>query len=332
MIFNYRKNFSLIVNLRIFTFIPLLLLIAGSCGENSESVDHSLSSENQKQRIVVTTTQIRDLVKRITANRFDITAMMGPGVDPHTYKPTSRDILALSKADVIVFHGMMLEGRLSDILANLKKRGIRIHELTSTLTKKQVIFSDKDQMEGHPDPHIWFNPTNWSFVASEFTNMISEFDPEGKETYEKNLLTFTKEISEVKNWAITQINKIPKSQRKLVTSHDAFQYFGKSFGMSVVALQGISTTTEAGLGDRANLVDLIKRQKIKAIFIESSVNPDAINEVANECNVQVGGKLFSDALGAKNRYATGPEGKSFSTDTWSGMMIHNVNTIVNALK
>jgi manganese/zinc/iron transport system substrate-binding protein len=281
---------------------------------------------------VVTTTQIRDLVEQITANRFDITAMMGPGVDPHTYKPTSKDILALSKADIIVFHGMMLEGRLSDVLANFKNRGVRTHELTSALSKKQVIFSDKDQLESHPDPHIWFNPTNWSFVASEFTNMISEYDPEGNETYGKNLLTFTKEITGVKNWAIAQINEIPKSQRKLVTSHDAFQYFGKSFGMSVVALQGISTTTEAGLGDRTNLVDFIKRQKIKAIFVESSVNPDAINEIANECNVQVGGKLFSDALGTKNHYVIGPKGKSFSTNTWTGMMIHNVNTIVNALK
>jgi ABC-type Zn uptake system ZnuABC Zn-binding protein ZnuA len=127
------------------------------------------------------------------------------------------------------------------------------------------------------------------------------------------------------------MENIPPSQKKLVTSHDAFQYFGRAMGLEVVALQGVSTTTEAGLGDRASLVDLIKQQNIPAIFIETSVNPGAIEEIAKECGVTVGGELFSDALGTKDHSSIGPNNKLFKANTWSGMMVHNVSTIVEAL-
>jgi ABC-type Zn uptake system ZnuABC Zn-binding protein ZnuA len=127
------------------------------------------------------------------------------------------------------------------------------------------------------------------------------------------------------------MKNIPQSNKKLVTSHDAFQYFGRAMGLEVIALQGVSTTTEAGLGDRASLVDLIKQQNIPAIFIETSVNPGAIEEIAKECGVTVGGELFSDALGPKNHSSIGPNNKLFKANTWSGMMVHNVSTIVKAL-
>lgn len=295
------------------------------------SVEHSDENKTQKRKLVVTTTHIRDLVERITANRFDIIPLMGPGVDPHIYKPTSRDILALSKADLVIFHGLKFEGRLSDALSKQKNSDIRTYALTTNLPSAQIIFSGGKENELHADPHIWFDPKIWTRVADEFTKVISKFDPSGKEIFYQNLLAFNREISEVESWAITQINRIPKSQRKLITSHDAFQYFGRAMGISVLALQGLSTSTEAGLGDRANLVDLINEQKISAVFIESSVNPDAINEIAKECNVIVGGELFSDSLGPNDHFSIGPNGQSFPTDTWSGMMIHNINTIVGAL-
>ena len=136
--------------------------------------------------------------------------------------------------------------------------------------------------------------------------MISNFDPSGKIFYTQNLQLFIEEISLIENWARAQMDNIPPSQKKLVTSHDAFQYFGRAMGLEVVALQGVSTTTEAGLGDRASLVDLIKQQNIPSIFIETSVNPGAIEEIAKECGVTVGGELFSDALGPKNHSSIGP--------------------------
>ena len=140
-----------------------------------------------------------------------------------------------------------------------------------------------------------------------------------------------KKIEVVKNWSIDQVARIPKEHRKLVTSHDAFRYFGKELGFEVIGLQGMSTTIEAGLADRANLVDFIKSQNIPAIFVESSVNPAAMREIANESDVFIGGELFSDALGPPGETIVGPDGQIFGLDSWGGMMVHNVTTIVEAL-
>lgn len=287
---------------------------------------------NTKPRIVVTTTHLYDLAKRITGDHFSITPLMGQGVDPHLYKPTSRDILALSKADLVIYHGMMLEGRLSEVLAHGKENGISVFNATSCLSDQQIIFPKKNNYKTlHPDPHVWFDPKIWAFIVNEFTTMITEFAPSGQVVFKENAELFLKEIKKIELWSLEEIKKIPIEHRTIVTSHDAFQYLGRSMGLEVVALQGVSTTSEAGLGDRVNLVDLIRKYKIPAIFIESSVNPAAIEEIAKECNVIVGGELFSDALGSQHEFTTGPNGTQYQTNTWEGMMVHNINTIVKAL-
>lgn len=331
-IMSSNKFSSIFTPIKLFLYSTVLacLLVTISCDQRA--TDNQDSFDNEKSHIVVTTTHMRDLVEKITGNRFRITALMGPGVDPHIYKPTSKDILALSKADIVIFHGMMLEGRLTEALANGKKRGILTFDATAALPNDQIIFPGEHTEDNkHPDPHVWFDPKIWSSVAKEFTQMISHFDPAEKNLYATNLQSFTDEILLIENWALEQMDSIPKSQKKLITSHDAFQYFGRAMGLEVVALQGVSTTTEAGLGDRANLVDLIKAQNIPAIFVESSVNPDAIKEIASECKVTIGGELFSDALGSKEHSSVGPQGRIFPANTWSGMMVHNITTIVKAL-
>ena len=333
MTFKYHNKFILLIKFGCYNIFSVWLLLLMSCEQGFTNNQNPILPDSEKPQIVVTTTHLRDMVTKITGDRFRITSLMGPGVDPHIYKPTSRDILALSKADIVIFHGMMLEGRLSEALASGKKMGILTFDATSALPKEQIIFPNEHGGDTkHPDPHVWFDPKIWSSIANEFTKMISNFDPQGEIFYLRNLKLFTDDILLIENWSIDQMKSIPLSQKKLITSHDAFQYFGRSMGLEVVALQGVSTTTEAGLGDRTNLVDLIKKQNIKAIFIESSANPDAINEVANECGVIVGGELFSDALGSKDHMSTGPNGKSFPANTWAGMMVHNVNTIVKALR
>lgn len=320
-------------------FKPIFLILSASllffgCGENPtlQLGDKENIQDKSKPTIVVTTTQLRDLVQRITRDRFSITSLMGPGVDPHLYKATSKDILALSKADLVVYHGMDLEGRLSDALAHGTSKGIRTFNATFTLPASSIIFPDeKNSEETHADPHVWFDPKIWSFIVGEFVSTITEFDPDGKTFFENNAQLFQEEIRAIEAWAKMEIQKIPETQRTLITSHDAFQYLGRTFGLNVIALQGISTTSEAGLGDRANLVDLIREHQIPAIFIESSVNPGAIEEIAKECDVVVGGELFSDALGSGTESAKGPSGTQYLADTWEGMMVHNINTIVSAL-
>ena len=334
MIFNSHKNYLFSPKYKALFYIPWVIFLIFGCGENQDSelrVEENYQNE-PKTKVVVTTTQLRDLVQFITKDRFSITSLMGPGVDPHIYKATSKDILALSKADLVIFHGMDLEGRLSDALTYGKKNGILTFSATSTISHDSLIFPDEPiSDETHADPHVWFDPKIWSFMVSEFTTYISEFDPERKTFFKRNALRLQQEIDAIENWAMREIKKIPENQRTLVTSHDAFQYLGRAFGLKVVGLQGISTTSEAGLGDRANLVDLIRKQNIPAIFIESSVNPGAIEEIAKECEVVVGGKLFSDALGSGEELVQGPNGNQYYTDTWAGMMVHNINTIVSAL-
>ncbi|MDA8774366.1 zinc ABC transporter substrate-binding protein [Opitutales bacterium] len=333
MTFNNPNKSNVFIKLFIYNTTLALLFLTISCERGPKEDLNVIAIDNEKTNIVVTTTHIRDLVQKITGNRFRIHSLMGPGVDPHIYKPTSRDILAITKADIVVFHGMMLEGKLSEVLSSGEKKGIFTFNATAGLPNEQIIFPDQgDGNIQYPDPHVWFDPKIWSTVAREFTKMISDFDPAGKNFYKKNLKLFTDEILLIENWATAQMKNIPQSNKKLVTSHDAFQYFGRAMGLEVIALQGVSTTTEAGLGDRASLVDLIKQQNIPAIFIESSVNPGAIEEIAKECKVTVGGELFSDALGSKDHSSVGPGGRLFTANTWSGMMVHNVSTIVKALR
>ncbi len=160
---------------------------------------------------------------------------------------------------------------------------------------------------------------------------LIELDPESEAEIRKNARELLEEIEELKIWSLEQVAEIPQGSRKLVTSHDAFRYFGKDLGLEVIGLQGMSTSVEAGLADRANLVDFIKQQNIPAIFVESSVNPAAMNEIAKESGVFIGGELFSDALGPPGKSAIGPAGKSFKLNSWGGMMVHNVSTIAEAL-
>ena len=314
--------------------LPILIFSILSCCSSDENFPQAgLSKSDALPKVVVTTTHLHDIVNRLTNDRLSVTSLMGPGVDPHIYKPTSRDILAISKSDLIIFHGMMLEGKLSETLKNTQKKGILTYNATANLSEDKILFSnDFEDSKNHPDPHVWFDPLIWSEVVMNLSNELARVDPEGTEFYKANAQNLVNEISFIYDWAKKRVNSIPLTQRKLITSHDAFKYFGRAMGIKVIALQGISTATEAGLADRANLVQLIKEEKIAAIFVESSVNPDALTEIAKESKTSIGGKLFSDALGSEKDFAIGPNDKTYKCNTWAGMMIHNVNTIVDSLR
>lgn len=288
-------------------------------------------NESKLPQVVVTTTHLSDLVDSLAGKRVKVTSLMGPGVDPHLYKPTSRDLSSLAKADLIVFHGLMLEGRMGHALEQTDKKGISSIAATSEIPKSLVLSDDGEGSDGHEDPHVWFSPEIWSICVNTLMKELIELDPEAEAEIRENARRILSEIDEIKNWSLDQVEQIPHERRKLVTSHDAFRYLGKDLGLEVIGLQGMSTNVEAGLADRANLVDLIKKQNIPAIFVESSVNPAAMHEIAKESGVVIGGELFSDALGSPGESVIGPAGKSFELDSWGGMMVHNVSTIVEAL-
>lgn len=249
---------------------------------------------------------------------------MGPGVDPHLYKATQGDLQVLEDADIIFYNGLALEGKMSDIFEKMQKDKSVV--AIGEVVPKDRILND----EAHPelfDPHIWFDIEVWKLATHEITKSLTEeFSTDGDQ-FAENERKFFEELDELNGWTKERISEIPEEQRVLVTAHDAFNYFGESNGMEVRGLQGLSTDAEYGLKDIQNIVNFLVEQNIKAVFIESSVSDKAMNAVIEGAKekghtIQIGGELYSDAMGAEGT----EEG------TYIGMYKHNVNTIVDSLK
>lgn len=283
----------------------------------------SNTNHNGKPNVVTTTTMITDLVKNIGGEHINVQGLMGSGVDPHLYKASEGDVTKLSSADIIFYNGLHLEGKLVEVLEKMKTQ--KTIAIADALDKNTLISSE--YFASNYDPHIWFNVDYWIQAAQFVANTLSEAVPEQKESFQENGAKYIEQLQNLKRELQTTINTLPKEKRILVTAHDAFNYFGKAFDFEVVGLQGISTATEAGVQDVQKLSSFIIENKVKAIFVESSVPKRTIEALqaavkSKGHNVVIGGSLYSDALGSEGS----PEG------TYIGMFKHNVNTIVNALK
>jgi len=308
--------------------IGFLLNLGCELATDSESVNANSSGE--KISIVTTTTQVTDLVQRLVGNSCDIKPLMGPGVDPHSYKPTALDITAISTADMVIYHGLQLEGKLATILSNGKESRIKTFAVSSLVPKNMLLASDEDTTE-YPDPHIWFAPKLWKQCLSDLSEYLIKELPDLRNQIMERRVLMENEIDVVTEWAQAKLNSIPEEKRILITSHDAFRYLGKYFGIEVIALQGISTLQEAGLLDRSNLVDFIREKKVGCLFIESSVNPKAIEEIAKQTGASIGAPLYSDALGPSDEKSIGPNQKAYPHDSWEGMMVYNILSICRGL-
>ena len=282
-----------------------------------------------KMNVVGTTTMVTDMVREIGGDRVNVVGLMGPGVDPHLYKPASGDVVKLQRAKIIFYSGLMLEGRMTDLFRRMARAGKLVYAVTESIPEKDRL--EPPEFAGHPDPHIWGDPILWSNCIVTVVDGLSKADPAGAADYAKRGKAVDASYKAMKEWALKRIAEVPREHRILVTSHDAFNYFGQAFGFQVVAVQGLSTVTEAGLADIVKTVDFIKQKKIKAIFIESSVNPAAIKRVSKDSDVKIGGELFSDACGALGDMHEA-HGEKYDVGTYIGMLKHNVNTVVDALK
>ncbi|HSI90050.1 MAG TPA: zinc ABC transporter substrate-binding protein [Adhaeribacter sp.] len=288
--------------------------------ENTKEADLS----NRKLKIVTTTGILADAVQNITQDLAEVEALMGSGVDPHLYKATQGDLKKLQEADMIIYNGLHLEGKMGEVLEKLAKRKNVIAAadgLEETQLRKALEFSTTY------DPHIWFDVALWKKSVEFISQKIQEKDPKNQAAYEKNTAKYVQELYLLNTWVIKEIASVPEQQRTLVTAHDAFGYFGRAYKIEVKGLQGISTVSEFGLRDVSELVNMIVENKIKAVFVESSVSPKAIEAVVAGCRdkgheINIGGTLYSDALGAEGTEA----------GTYIGMVRHNVQTIVKALK
>ena len=277
-----------------------------------------------KIRVVTTTGMIADAVINIAGDTLEVEALMGPGVDPHLYKATQGDLKKLTTADLILYNGLLLEGKMGEVLEKLGR-------IKPVIAVGSAI--DTTQLLGSPlfhnahDPHIWFDVSLWKQVVNKINKSLQELDPVNSEYYNRNSENYLLRLDSLHLEVKSQIARVPPEQRVLITAHDAFEYFGRAYNIEVRGLQGLSTLTEFGLKDVTDLVRFIIDRQIKAVFIETSISERSIQAVVEGCrhkghNVRIGGSLFSDAMGDKNT----------AEGTYIGMVNANVQIITQALK
>ncbi|MDQ4077429.1 MAG: zinc ABC transporter substrate-binding protein [Chloroflexota bacterium] len=297
----------------------VLLLLLPACGP----VDAGDEAEDGQLNVVATTGQICDAVKNIGGDVIDLECLFGPGVDPHLYVPTEGDVNTLSEAEVIYYNGLHLEAQMVRVMDQMATRGKTVVAVAETLPPDQLL--DWDATAPY-DPHVWNDPMLWSQGVAAIRDTLVDADPEHAERYRENAEEYLAEIAETHEYVRELLEQIPEERRVMITAHDAFGYFARTYGLEVRGLQGISTESEASTSDVQELADLIVERQIPAIFVETTVSPRTIEAVqaaveAQGYEVEIGGELFSDALGSPDT----PAG------TYTGMLRHNAETVAEAL-
>ena len=300
----------------------LFVLIVCLCTVNVFAAAQSEKVEG-KFTVVATTTMLNDMVKVIGGDKVVSEGLMGIGIDPHGYQATAGDVSKMQNADIVVYNGLHLEGKMGEIFENLDKLGKEVIVAANGVDPTAI--KDDPAAPGVADPHIWFDVTIWADVAEYVTKRFTEIDPDNAAYYTENYEDYAEALELLDHYALERIQSIPEGQRYLVTAHDAFNYLGRRYGLTVKAIQGISTESEAGTKDVSELAGFIAENNIKAIFVESSVpkkNVESLQEAvaAQGFDVAIGGELNSDSLG--------PDIDS----TYLSSVKHNIDTIVNALK
>jgi len=311
--------------MNILKLLLAIFLAAGFASCSSDDGNGEKQSQTETITIVATTGMITDITEIVGGDRVTVSGLMGPGVDPHLYKASAGDVSLLSGADMIFYNGLHLEGKMSEIFEQMKKRGITTVAVTDGINRE--ILETPPAFEGNYDPHVWFDVTMWMSAVETVRDSLIEKDPAGADYYRSNAESYLKQLSELNDYVKKRAGEVPEDKRVLITAHDAFNYFGRAYGFTVKGLQGISTQSEAGTQDVQSLAAFIVEKNIPAIFVESSVPPKYIEAVqaavkAKGFDVSLGGELFSDAMGNPGT----PEG------SYIGMVRHNIDTIVNALK
>jgi manganese/zinc/iron transport system substrate-binding protein len=295
----------------------LALAVAGGC------VPGEARPADGRIPVVATIGMIGDVVERVGGERVSVTTMMGPGVDPHVYKASEGDVRRILRAELIFYNGLHLEARMGDVLAHMGDRA-RTVAVAEAIAPELLL--RPEEFEGMYDPHVWFDVRLWMEVVEVVRAALTAHDPAGREEYALRAVAYLAELEALDDYVRAQARRVPPHQRVLITAHDAFNYFGRAYGFEVRGLQGISTVAEAGTADVQSLAEFIVARRIPAIFVESSVSPRAVRAVqaavrARGFRVEIGGELYSDALGEP---ASG-------ADSYTGMVRHNIETIVGGL-
>lgn len=273
--------------------------------------------------VVATTGMIADTARMVGGADVEVQGLMGPGVDPHAYRQTRSDIVAMTRADIVFWHGLYLEAQMEDFFADLAQQKPVVAAAESV--PSDLLLGHEDY-EGRYDPHVWMDPVLWKRVVDQIASSIAELRPESTVDFAASAGAFKSELDDLDAYTRSVLDTLRPEQKVLVTAHDAFGYFGAAYGFDVLGVQGISTESEAGLNRISEMVDTLVERDIRAVFVETSVsdrNMRALIEgaAAKGHDVSIGGSLFSDAMGPVGSY----EG------TLLGMIDHNVTTIARAL-
>lgn len=292
--------------------ISLLVLVGLSAGCG----DAASEGAEGKYTIVATVGMVGDIARNVAGEHANVTVLMGEGTDPHLYRATSDDAKALKRADVVLYNGLLLEGKMSEVLEQTagSKPTVAIAEVLPA-----------ERLMAH-DPHVWMDPALWSNAIDAVEQTLIDYDPEHADDYRVNAEAYRAEIARLADYGKRVLATIPDDQRLMITSHDAFNYFGQAFDLDVRGVQGLSTESEAGLQQVNGLVDLLVENKVRAVFVETSVPRKSIEALINGAksrghDVVIGGSLFSDAMGSAGTY----EG------TYVGMIDHNITTVARSL-
>ncbi len=306
-------------SMKLITFCLLMTFLFTACQKKDNNEGANTIN------IVATTTMLADLSRAIGGDIVTVNGLMGPGIDPHLYQASAGDVTLLQKADVIVYNGLHLEVKMGELLESLKEQGKTIISIEDGIsTDKFFTLEDDSYMY---DPHVWFEVSLWMDAAKHLSNLLQEADSKNAGIYKSNLDAYLVELTNLETYVKDRAKELSPQQRVLITAHDAFNYFGRAYDFEVKGLQGISTDSEAGTQDVSSLAEYIASNRIKAIFIESSVPPKTIEALqaavkAKGFDVTIGGELYSDSLGDVES----------ATETYIKTITHNIDTIVDALK
>ena len=293
----------------------LLGLWISSCAAPSSNI---VAEGEDKLLVVSTSTIIADMVEKIGEDEIEHQGIMEPGADPHIYEPVPADIVAFEKADLIIYNGYNLEPALIKLM---NATGIKAQKLA--VGEKVTPLQNLEKGELLPDPHIWGDAENGIVMVKGIRDALIELSPEDQEVFMENAAKLVEELRQIDIWMRKQIETIPEGQRRLVTTHDAFEYYGKAYGLEMTGtLIGVSTEEQPSAQTVKNLVEEIKKTGVLAIFAETTINPKLITTVAEEAGVKLAPReLYSDSIGA-----LGSEG-----DSYTKMLVSNTQTIVEAL-
>lgn len=307
----------------ILALFAVVLVLVG-CTTDDTGSNTGESADGETIEIVATTSMITDLLEIIGGEQVEVTGLMGPGIDPHDYQATASDVTNMQEADIVVYNGMHLEGQMGEVFSEIESMDKAVFVLEDIMADEEMLDSEEEDMP--VDPHIWFSVPLWSRASDYITESLSDYDPENADYYQSNNDEYQVELEELDTYIRDRVDELPENSRYLVTAHDAFGYFGDEYDFEVVGLQGLSTATEAGTADVSELADFIVEQELNAIFVESSVPTQTIEAVQEavaqrDWEVEIGGELFSDALGDAEQDA----------ETYIKMYEQNIDTIVEAL-